>query len=33
MSLNAVWIANERPDDAMGFKGQALRGPEEKASI
>lgn len=33
MSLNAVWIANERPDEAMGLTGQALRGPAEKKSI
>ncbi|MDO5330332.1 MAG: F0F1 ATP synthase subunit A [Bacillota bacterium] len=30
-SLNAVWIANERPEDYMGVEVQATRGPELKA--
>lgn len=28
MSLTAVWIAQERPDEEMGVESQALRGPE-----
>ena len=33
ISLNAAWISAERPAEAMGLRSQALRGPEEKASI
>lgn len=32
-SLNAVWIANERPEQAMGIESQALRGPAESKAI
>ncbi|MBP5091089.1 MAG: F0F1 ATP synthase subunit A [Bacilli bacterium] len=29
ISLNAAWISAERPEEAMGLQGQALRGPKE----
>ncbi len=32
-SLNAIWISNERPEEAMGVETQALRGPAEKKAI
>ncbi len=32
-SLNAIWISNERPEEAMGTESQALRGPAEKKAI